>query len=169
LVWYALGVWPAFLSLLLNRTLSAANLQRDILWTTVVTVVLTIALDVALLGPMEQAGLALAATLGVFANAAMLLARMRRRFPSLDLRTMAGRQARLLVAAAAGAAAALLLDLAIPTDDLASLKVAPLLVLKAAIALAVAGTAARVLAAPELAEGAGAVRSLVGGRRRRGR
>ena len=56
LVWYALGIWPAFLSLLLNRTLSAANFQRDILWTTVVTVVLTIVLDLILLGPMEQAG-----------------------------------------------------------------------------------------------------------------
>ena len=99
LVWYALGIWPAFLSLLLNRTLSAANLQRDILWTTVVTVALTIVLDVILLGPMEQAGLALAATLGVFANAAMLLARMRRRFPALPLRGLAERQARLLAAA----------------------------------------------------------------------
>jgi putative peptidoglycan lipid II flippase len=169
LVWYALGIWPAFLSLLLNRTLSAANLQRDILWTTVVTVVLTIALDIALLGPMEQAGLALAATLGVFANAAMLLARMKRHFPSLDLRGLAGRQARLLAAAAAGAVIALLLDLALPTTDLASLKVAPLLILKAAIALGVVGVVARVLAGPELAEGAGAVRSLFGGRRRRGR
>ena len=118
LVWYALGLWPAFLSLLLNRTLSAANMQRDILWTTIVTVALTIVLDFALLGPMEQAGLALAATLGVFANAAMLLARMRRRFPALDLRGMAARQARLLGAAAAGAVAALLLDLALPTADL---------------------------------------------------
>jgi putative peptidoglycan lipid II flippase len=167
LLWYALGIWPAFLSLLLNRTLSAANLQRDILWTTVVTVVLTIALDLALLGPMEQAGLAFAATLGVFANAAMLLARTRRHFPSLDLRALAERQARLLGAAAAGAVAALLLDLAIPTTDRPSLEVAPLLVLKATIALAVVAAAARLLAAPELAEGGRAVRSLVGGRRRR--
>ena len=142
-------------------------MQRDILWTTIVTVALTIALDFALLGPMEQAGLALAATLGVFANAAMLLARMRRRFPALDLGGMAARQARLLSAAAAGAVAALLLDLALPTADLASLEVALLLVVKAAIALVVVGLAARLLAAPELAEGAGAVRSLFGGRRRR--
>jgi hypothetical protein len=105
----------------------------------------------------------------VFANAAMLLARMKRHFPSLDLRGLAGRQARLLAAAAAGAVIALLLDLALPTTDLASLKVAPLLILKAAIALGVVGVVARVLAGPELAEGAGAVRSLFGGRRRRGR
>ena len=91
LVYYALGVWPAFLSLLLNRTLSAANLQRDILWTTVITVALTIVLDVILLGPMDQAGLALAATLGVFANAAMLLWRMRRHFPAVGLRRRHGR------------------------------------------------------------------------------
>jgi putative peptidoglycan lipid II flippase len=168
LVWYALGIWPAFLSLLLNRTLSAANLQHEILWTTVATVVLTIVLDVILLGPMEQAGLALAATLGVFANAVLLLARMRRRFPALPLRRLAERQARLLAAAAAGAAAALLLDLALPTTDLPSLEVAPLLVAKAAVALAVALAAARALAAPELAEGTGALRSLVRGRRRGG-
>jgi putative peptidoglycan lipid II flippase len=169
LVWYALGLWPAFLSLLLNRTLSAASLQRDILWTTVVTVVLTILLDIALLGPMDQAGLALAATLGVFANAAMLLWRMRRHFPAVGLRALAGRQARLLGAAAAGAAAALLLDLALPTDDRASLEVAALLAVKAAVAIAVAAAAARLLAAPELAEGVRAVRSLAGGRRRPGR
>src|SRR4029453_11521810 len=101
----------------------------------VVTVVLTIALDLALLGPMEQAGLALAATLGVFANAAMLLARARRHFPSVHLCALP--QARLVGAAAAGAVAALLLDLAIPTTDRPSLEVAPLLVLKATIALAV--------------------------------
>jgi putative peptidoglycan lipid II flippase len=167
LLWYALGLWPAFLSLLLNRTLSAANLQRDILWTTVVTVVLTIVLDVILLGPMEQAGLALAATLGVFANASMLLWRMRRHFPSIDLRGLGARQARLLAAGASGAAAALLLDLALPTTDRPSLEVAPLLAVKAMVALAAAGAAARLLAPPELAEGVGAVRSLVRGRRRR--
>lgn len=167
LTWYALGLWPAFLSLLLNRTLSAANLQRDILWTTIVTVTLTIVLDVILLGPMEQAGLALAATLGVFANAAMLLARMRRRFPAVGLRALGARQARLLGAGLAAAAAALLLDLALPTTDLPSLEVAALLAVKAAIALAVAVLAARALAAPELADGVRAVRSLTGGRRRR--
>jgi len=169
LVYYALGIWPAFLSLLLNRTLSAANLQRDILWTTVVTVVLTIVLDVVLLGPMEQAGLALAATLGVLANAAMLLERMRRRFPALRLRELAGRQARLLAAAAMAGLAAVLLDLALPTEDLASLRVAPLLAAKALLAIAVFVAAARALAGAELAEGVGAVRSLVGGRRRASR
>jgi putative peptidoglycan lipid II flippase len=167
LVYYALGVWPAFLSLLLNRTLSAANLQRDILWTTVITVVLTIVLDVILLGPMEQAGLALAATLGVFANAAMLLWRMRRHFPAVGLRRLAERQARLLAAAAAGAAVALLLDLALPTTDLASVQVAALVAAKAAVALGIVVVAARLLAAPELAEGLGALRSLRSGRRRR--
>ena len=166
LVWYALGIWPAFLSLLLNRTLSAANFQRDILWTTVVTVVLTIVLDLILLGPMAQAGLALAATIGVFANAAMLLERLRRHFPRLRLRELGARQLRLLLAAGAGAVAALLLDLAIPTDDMASLEMAPLLVLKALIAIAVTLAAARVVAAPELADGLGALRSLFGGRRR---
>jgi hypothetical protein len=97
----------------------------------------------------------------------MLLWRMRRRFPAVDLRALAVRQARLLAAGAAGAAAALLLDLALPTTDLASLEVAGLLAVKAALALAVAVAAARLVAAPELAEGVRALRALVRGRRRR--
>ena len=68
LLYYALALWPAFLSLLLNRTLSAGNHQRGILWTTVATVAITIGLDLILLGPMEQSGLALASTIGVYAE-----------------------------------------------------------------------------------------------------
>ena len=56
LAFYALCLWPAFTGALLNRTLSAANKQRDILWTTIVTVVLTIGFDLILLGPDGAVG-----------------------------------------------------------------------------------------------------------------
>jgi putative peptidoglycan lipid II flippase len=161
LTWYALGLWPAFGSLLLNRTLSAANRQRDILWTTVATVAITIVLDVALLGPMEQAGLALAATLGVYANALMLLSRMRRHFPAVPMRAMAVRQGRIWVAAIAAAAVALLLNLALPTDDLGSIEMLPPLIAKLIVATAVYVALVSRLAREELLDAVGAVRSLV--------
>lgn len=164
LAWYALGIWPAFGSLLLNRTLSAAGRQRDILWTTAGTVAITIALDIALLGPMGIAGLALAATIGVYANALMLLARLRRRFPALALRPLAERQARVLAAAAGAAAVGLLLNVAFPTDDMRTLEMLPGLAAKvlamAAVYVALAGRLAR----DELREAARAVGALAGRR-----
>ena len=164
LVWYALGLWPAFGSLLLNRTLSAANKQRDILWTTVATVAITIILDVILFGPMEQAGLALAATIGVYANALMLLARMRRHFPAVPMRALAERQGRVWIAAIGGAVVALLLNLLFPTDDLGSLQMLPLLIAKVAVALAVYVALASRLARAELGDAVGQLRALVGRR-----
>jgi putative peptidoglycan lipid II flippase len=158
---YALALWPAFGALLLNRTLSAAHRQRDILMTTIVVVVLTIALDLLLLGPMEVAGLALAATIGVYVNAAILLWCLRRRFPALSVPGLLARQGRVLIAAAVAAATALALDLVLPTDDLGSLElIAPL-----AAKVLVAGVAylalARVLSRTELAEGIRSVKALV--------
>jgi putative peptidoglycan lipid II flippase len=160
LLFYALGMWPAFLSLLLNRTLSASNRQRDILVVTGVTVALTIVLDVLLLGPMEQAGLALAATLGVYANATMLLARLRRHHPALSLGGLAGRQVRVLAAGGLAAGAALLMDLALPTGDLDSLEMLPPLGAKLAVAALAFVLAARTLARPELAEGVRSLRAV---------
>jgi putative peptidoglycan lipid II flippase len=168
LFYYALALWPAFISLLLNRTLSAANRQRDILWTTVVTVALTIGLDLLLLGPMEQAGLALAATIGVYANAVMLLWCMRTRFPALALREMGRRQGRILVAALPAAAVALLLNQVLPTSDENSLTVLVLVIVKVVASLAVFVVFARALARPELRDGVSSLRAVVtrgGGRR----
>ncbi len=54
----------------------------------VATVTITIVLDLLLLGPMEQSGLALASTIGVYANAVMLIALLRHHFPSLSLRDL---------------------------------------------------------------------------------
>lgn len=168
LLFYALALWPAFLSLLLNRTLSAANRTREIMVVTIVTVVLTIVLDVLLIGPLEQAGLALAATLGVYANALMLLAFLRRRFPELSLPALARRQGRVLAAGLIAAGVALALDRAMPTAGRPSLELAPLLAGQLAVAMAAYLIAARALAGTELADGARSVRGLVARRRGRG-
>lgn len=168
LTFYALALWPAFGSLLLNRTLSAANRQRDILWTTVATVAITIALDVALLGPMEQAGLALASTLGVYANAVMLLLRLRAHFPALSMSELVARQGRVLLAGLITGVAAFLLDLARPTTGMGSVEMLPWLVPKLAVVLLVFVVAARALARAELDEGIRSVRALVPGRGGRG-
>lgn len=165
LTFYALALWPAFLSLLVNRTLSAANRQGAILWTTGVTVALTIVLDVILLGPMEQSGLALASTIGVYANVAMLLWLLRHHFPALSVVALGVRQARMLLAAGIAAGVALALDQVLPTVDRASLEVAALLAVKVLIALGVFAAVVRVLARPELADGVRAVRPLVTRRR----
>ena len=108
LLYYALGLWPAFLSLLLNRTLSAGNHQRGIFWTTVATVALTIGLDLILLGPMEQSGLALASTIGVYAERADAARAPAAPLPALSLLGLARRQGRVLAAGLIAAVVALL-------------------------------------------------------------
>lgn len=161
LSFYAFCLWPAFIAALLNRTLSAANQQRDILWTTIVTVVLTIGFDIILLGPMEQSGLALASTIGVYTNALTLMLCLRLHFRSLSLTALGRRQVRMLAAGAAAAVTALLLNIPFPTDDLSSHAVVVPLALKVVAALAVYVILARALAADELSEGRRALRALV--------
>ncbi len=161
LLYYALGLWPAFGALLLNRTLSAARRQPFILSATVVTVALTIGLDILLLGPMEQSGLALASTLGVYASAIMLLGGLRRTFPSLSVVALGRRQGRILIAGALCGAMALALNLVAPTDDLGSLELLPALAGKVAVALGVYWLAARALSRAELTEATRSLRSLV--------
>jgi putative peptidoglycan lipid II flippase len=168
LQFYAFALWPAFGALLMNRTLSAARRQRFILIATAVTVALTIVLDVILLGPLEQAGLALASTLGVYASAVMLMGGLRNQFPSLSIRVLARRQGAILVAGAISAAAALALDRVVPTGGKSTIEMLPGLVGKVAVALAVYYLATRLLARAELAEGVRSLRSLVA-RRERGR
>ncbi len=162
LFFYAFALWPAFASLLLNRTLSAANRQRTILRTTIATVAITILLDIALLGPMEQAGLALAATIGVYANAAMLMVSLRAHYPAVGVRALAVRQGRLLVAGALAAGAALALAPVLPTGDRGSVELLPALVLKLVVAGAVYLVAVRMLAPAELGEGRRSVVALIG-------
>jgi len=162
LLFYALALWPAFGAFLLNRTLSAARRQRYILTTTAITVAVTIALDLVLLGPMEQAGLALASTIGVYVSTVILLMGLRDEFPSLSLGAVGERQGRILVAGALCAATALALNLVAPTDDMGSLEMLPALAAKVAAALAVYWLAARALSRTELAEATRSLRALVG-------
>lgn len=162
---YALAVWPAFIGYLLNRSLSAAHRASDIMLATVVTVVVTIGLDLILLRPMEQSGLALATAIGIFINTALTGWMLGRRLPSLSLRTTGERQLRLLACGAVGAAVALACNLALPSDNSSSGEAAVAIAVKAVVAGAAFVAAARIIARPELAEGIRAMRSIVGRRR----
>jgi len=162
---YAMSVWPAFIGYLLNRSLSAANRARDIMLATVVTVVVTIALDLALIGPMEHSGLALATAIGIFLNMALTGLILGRRLAGLSLRTTAERQVRLLACGGVGAAVAFACNLALPSDGRSTLATGGAIAVKAVAAGTAYVAAARLLARPELAEGIRAMRSIT--RRRR--
>lgn len=161
LVWYSLALWGNFLGYLLNRTLSAANRAADIMVATVVTVALTIGLDLALLQPMEQAGLALASGIAVYVNTAMCIWYMRRTFPHMALRRLGIQQGRILVCGAIGAAVCLLLNLVLPSEHSPWPKATALIAVKGLIGLAVFLVAARFLARAELADGVRSARSLL--------
>ncbi len=165
LTWYGVAIWANFMGVFLNRTLSAANQQRRILLATIVTVVVTIALDIALLGPMGHAGLALASAIAVYLNVGQYLIYLRRRFPTLGVRTLAQRQLRLAACGAVAVLAILGADQFLPTDNQASWHLAEFLLIKAAIGAAVYLAAIRLVAPRELAEARNALGALV--RRRR--
>jgi putative peptidoglycan lipid II flippase len=114
LAFYGIAVWGNFIGYLLNRTLSAGNHAREIMVATIFTVVLTIALDLVFLGPLEQAGLALASAIAVYANTALTLWFLRRRTPQLSLRALGVQQGRILVAALVAGAIALIPALLMP-------------------------------------------------------
>lgn len=167
LVFYALGTWGSFLGLLCNRTLAAAGRQREIILVTALTVAITIALDLALLGPLEQAGLALAATVGVWFNAVALLLLLDRRLPELSPGRVGRQAARLGACGAAALGAALVMELALPADGDEWGPVVPALAAKAAVVVVAYLAAARALAPRELAEGRSSLRALASRRRTR--
>ncbi|MEQ8833834.1 MAG: lipid II flippase MurJ [Miltoncostaeaceae bacterium] len=164
LVFYAFTLWPSFLNLLLNRTLSAGNHQRNILWSTAATVAVTIVLDILLIGPLGIAGLALASAIAVALNTVLLLYLARHHYPGIGLRRFAGRQARVAVAGLLAAGAALGLARLLPTGDLSSAAVAPLFAVKTLVVLTVFAAAAWIVARPEVREGLRAFGSLAGRR-----
>ena len=166
LVFYSLAIWGNFIGYLLNRTLSAANRAADIMVATTVSVVLTIGLDIVLLGPMEQAGLALASGIAVYVNTVMTLLYLRRHFPSLSLSTFGAQQARLVAAGGVAAGVWVLLDLAVPSDTGSWISVAVKLVVKGLVGLAAYVAAVRVLDPDSLADGRRSLASLIPGRRR---
>jgi putative peptidoglycan lipid II flippase len=164
--WYGLAIWGGFFSYLCNRTISAANRPGDIVWATIVTVGVTIGLDVVLLGPMEQAGLALAAAIGIYCNVLMLLVILHRRVGGLGMRALARQHARLALTALITGAVLVLLELPLPTGGSSSLDIAAPHFAKLAIAPVVLIGAARILARVELREARDAALALVRRRRR---
>lgn len=100
LTFYGIAIWGNFIGYLLNRSLSAANQAREIMIATIISVILTIGLDLVFLGPLQQAGLALASAIAVYINTAMTLWFLRRRTPELSLRALVSQQGRVLIAGA---------------------------------------------------------------------
>jgi putative peptidoglycan lipid II flippase len=164
--WYGLAVWGGFFSYLCNRTLSAANRQREIVWATVVTVGVTIGLDAILIGPMDQAGLALAAAIGIYCNVLILLFVLHTRVGGLGLRRLVRQHGRLAVAALAAGGTAWLLEIPLPTGGDSSLDIVAPLLAKLAAATAVQIAVARLLAPVELREARDALMALLRRRRR---
>jgi len=165
--YYAIGIWTAFIGYLLNRSLSALNRPKDILNATIVTVVLTVALDAVLIGPMGISGLALATSVGVVANMVVTGWMLARRLPDLPVATVMNEQTRLAIASAIGAGVALAVNPVIPTGGDAALgETAIRLGAKCAIGLVAFIIAARFIAPTALREGTRAVRSLTGRRSR---
>lgn len=165
LLFYGLALWAAFLGYLVNRTLAAANAARDILVATAIGVPLTIALDLAFLGPLDQAGLALASAIAVYTTTFLTLVLLRRRLPRLSFRALAAPQARLVTCGAIAAGAGALVNLAAATQDARGWTLAGLFTANAIAVLAAYLAAALVLARPELREGWRVVRSLRSRRR----
>jgi len=88
LAWYALTTLGAFLTMFLNRALAAANLQREILIGTIASVIVTIVLDLVLLQPLAQGGIALASMIGIYLNTVIFVWYLRRHFPTFDVRIL---------------------------------------------------------------------------------
>lgn len=161
LFWYAIALLLNFLTIFLNRVLAADNRQRDVLLATIASVVATIALDAALIGPMEQAGLALASAIGVGVNLVIYLAYLRRRLPEFSTAGLARQQARLVACGGATVAVALLLDRVWDTSAATGGALAWPLAAKVAAGVAAYLALAAVLARGELREARGAVAALV--------
>jgi len=161
LTFYGLGVWGNFIGYLLNRALSAANRFADVVVATVIAVVVTIGLDLALLGPMDQGGLALASAIGVYLNVVITLLYLRRQLPELSIIALARQQGRLLVCGGFAAGAAVLLNLALPGTTEGVVATAWPVVLKVLAALVVYVVVLRFLAPAELAEARRSLRAFV--------
>lgn len=116
LEFYGLGIWAGFMGFLHNRVVSAAGHTRSVLISTVIVVVVTIVLDILLVvvGPFDQAGLALATSIALYVNAAVTLYMVRRAFPQVRVRALLGRQARVVAAGLVGAATLIAARTALP-------------------------------------------------------
>ena len=150
LAWYALATLGAFLTMFLNRALAAANLQRQILWATVWTVVLTIVFDLLLLKPLAQGGIALASLIGIYFNVVLFLWYLRRHFPGFDVPAFLRQQGRIAIAGLISVAAAWGANFVWPSESLTGSALLAPLAAKIGFALLVYVIASWFLARPEL-------------------
>ena len=165
LLFYGLAVWGGFIAFLANRALAAAERTREVMVATGIVVVVTIALDFALIGPLEQAGLALASALAIAVGVVVSLLYLRRHLGGLSLRALALVQGRLVVAALLAVAVAVALGGPFPTDGRAGTALVGGLAAKTVAAGVVYLGAARLLAPAELREAGAGLKAMV--RRRR--
>lgn len=166
LTFYAVAVVGNFLSIFFNRALAAATRQREILLATIASVVITIVFDAILVGPMEQAGIALGTVIGVYSNLVIYTWYLHRHLPGFSVRTLVRQQARLLAAGVAVVVAVLLLDRVIPTYHRTSWGLLPPLGAKVMLGVLAYAAAARLLAPMELREVGRSVAALAGRRSR---
>ncbi len=163
LTFYGVAVWGNFIGYLLNRSLAAANQMRAIMIATIISVVLTIGLDLVFLGPLQQAGLALASAIAVYVNTGLTLWFLQRTTPEVSLRALASQQGRLLVAGTGALLVALVPFFLMPDGNSFWRALAWLAVVSVAGGLAFVALA-RVLAPRELADARAALSNLRGRR-----
>ncbi len=166
LVFYGIAVWGNFIGYLLNRTLSAGNHAREIMIATIITVVLTIGLDLVFLGPLAQAGLARASAIAVYVNTGITLWFLRRRTPQLSLRALGVQQGRILGAGLAAGVVALVPAFLMPTDSSTCWGAAAWLMGVSAVGGVAFVAIARTVAPREFADARSSLRNLSFSRRR---
>jgi putative peptidoglycan lipid II flippase len=163
LAFYGVAIWGNFIGYLLNRSLSAANQAREIMIATIISVVLTISLDLVFLGPLEQAGLALASAIAVYVNTAITLWFLRRGTPEMSLRALVAQQGRVLIAGAGALLVALVPFFLMPEGN-TFWTAAVWLVVVSAVGGAAFVALCRLLAPAELADARMSLRNLRGRR-----
>jgi putative peptidoglycan lipid II flippase len=157
----AMAVWAAFIGYLLNRTLSALNRARDVMVATVITVVLTIVLDLILLGPMGISGLALATAVGIIVNTVVTALMLRRSLDELRLRHVFAGQVRVALAGCVAGAAAFAATAMLRADAPTLGDATAILAVGAAVGAGTFAVAARLLAPEAVAETARSLRAIV--------
>ncbi len=103
LQFYAIGILFTGWVDMLNRTFYAVQDSLTPMWTALVMIAFNIVLNVALVGPLGHAGLALSASLAPFLGSLVLLARLRMRLGRLGGREIAGSLLTYLATSGAGA------------------------------------------------------------------
>jgi len=150
LLWYAVGLVGFSLARIVAQVFYALREPGTAVKLGLVSVAVNVVAAVALMGPLAHGGLALASSIGAYANVALLLWVARRRFGGLEGRAVVASATRTLVASAPLAAWCAVSVWAWPARPTTVVDVAWL---GATIALGavVCVASSRVLAAPEYA------------------